>query len=75
MRRILKPLENAMLTVYVYNIHSLEVVAEISGTDTHVLIAKASGWTDLDDYAATFTPAFGINGGLIKSSTADILTI
>ena len=57
-----------MSTLYIYNVDTMDVVAthEIDSNckDQQAAINDIMFDYDQDQYAATFTPAFGFNGGL-----------
>jgi len=59
------------VTGYVYDVDTYNVVAEIVGSQTDV-----EGYVDAnygDDYALTYSPAFGFSGGLTDNDDKDII--
>jgi hypothetical protein len=62
------------MTMYVYDTDTLEVVAEITGCD-HAACEEvvADRFGDTDYFAATYTPAFGANDGLIQSYDCEMI--
>ena len=54
---------------YVYNLEDNEHVATISGSGNEACEAVFDDRFG-DDYGATYSPAFGINGGLVRNAKA-----
>ena len=61
-----------MITLYVYDTDTREVVAEISGA-TYAACEQvvSERYGDTDYYEATYTPAFGCNDGLIARADCE----
>ncbi len=60
---------------YIYNTDSFEVVAIITG-DSNADVENAAekmGYMGVDEYALTYTPAFGFQGGLIEIADPEII--
>lgn len=60
------------MKLYIYTTSDMHHVATITG-DTNAECERAAGDAyDLnDEYAATYTPAFGANGGLVENDDAE----
>lgn len=57
------------MTLYIYNADTKEVVETVTGENQDELAQYAEAGYDLrDEYAATFTPGFGANDGLIETT-------
>ena len=58
-----------MLTLYVYDVDTRRVVDEIVGPDNEACeaIAADRNYDSCDEYAYTYTPAFGTHDGLIHT--------
>ena len=52
-----------MLTYYVYSLETGRVVAVITGRSNAACERAAEAWSS-NDYAGTYSPAFGATGGL-----------
>jgi hypothetical protein len=58
---------------YIYNSETLEVVAIAKGNTNQECEEKAALYLGTDEYGATYTPAFGINEGLIENHNPEII--
>jgi hypothetical protein len=66
--------QNEILTLYVYDTATREVVAEISGeTNAACERVAADQYGDTDRFAATYSPAFGAADGLIATADCDAI--
>jgi hypothetical protein len=59
---------------YVYNVETNEVAAEIIG-EMRKIESYVNDNYDNDIFGLTFTPAFGVNDGLINTGHHDIIYI
>ncbi|HEY6541091.1 MAG TPA: hypothetical protein VIZ18_09145 [Ktedonobacteraceae bacterium] len=56
-----------METLWVYDLETKEVIAEIEGADNKACETIASKrWGDTDYFGWTYSPAFGVSDGLIQ---------
>lgn len=57
------------MKAYVYNVETKEVVVIISGETNEQCEAKANdmGYMGVDEYALTYSPAFGSVGGVVET--------
>jgi len=63
------------MKAYIYNVDTMEVRAVINGDTNEAIEEAADIFTATDNYALTYTPAFGMEGGLIDDPTADEITV
>ena len=61
------------MKLYVYDVETNEVIAIANGNSNQECEQKASLYLGVDEYAGTYTPAFGIAGGLIENAEAEML--
>jgi hypothetical protein len=62
------------MKLYIYNHENMEVVAIAKGIDNQTCESKAesAGYVG-DDYAWTYTPAFGYANGLVENLAAEVI--
>jgi hypothetical protein len=63
------------MNLYVYDADSSLHIATLRGEDQRALDAAAEWLYPGDEYAATYSPAWGFSGGLIASSEAEVIDI
>jgi hypothetical protein len=61
------------MKLYIYDAETMEVVAVFEGNSNQECEEKAGGYLQNEDYAATYTPAFGAVDGLIENDEAEEL--
>jgi hypothetical protein len=61
------------MKLYIYNIETMEVIATAEGDSNQECENKAAEYFENEDYAATYSPAFGFDGGLIENDEAEEL--
>lgn len=59
------------MKLYIYDLETMEVIAIANGETNDECEDKAFAYTN--DYGTTYTPAFGLSGGLVENANADIL--
>ena len=60
------------MKLYIYNTETMEVVATVERDTNKECEAIADGNYCTDEYAWTYTPSFGVNGGLIDTDCEEI---
>ncbi|MCP4339850.1 MAG: hypothetical protein GY799_13405 [Desulfobulbaceae bacterium] len=61
------------MKLYIYDAETNEVVATATGETNEDCENKAFNYLGVDEYAGTYTPAFGTANGLIENEEAEIL--
>ena len=61
------------MKLYIYDAESMEVVAIAEGNSNEECEDKAANYLGVDEYGATYSPAFGSVDGLIDNAAAEIL--
>ena len=56
---------------YIYEVESNEVVAIVNGETNEECEKKAFNYLGVDEYAGTYTPAFGSVDGLTENGDAE----
>ena len=59
------------MKLYIYDLDTMEVIAIADGEANQECENKAQPYTN--EYGTTYTPAFGMVGGLIDNNNAEIL--
>ena len=67
--------ELKMITFYVYRIEDMLHIATLIGETQKQCEDAFCDAYDTDDYAATYTPAFGLSSGLVENSLADEINL
>ena len=62
------------MKLFIYNVENMEVIVITEGNDNQECEEKAesAGYVG-DDYAWTYTPAFGFEDGLIENQDAETI--
>jgi hypothetical protein len=63
-----------MITGYVYNADTMELIAEITGEQIAIEDYVNTNY-DLDEYGLTYSPAFGCNDGLVDNGDAETINL
>lgn len=58
------------MKLYIYSVETMEIVAIATGESNEECEDKAAKYLGTDEYAGTYTPAFGTADGLINSKDA-----
>ena len=61
------------MKLYIYNVETMEVAAIAEGSDNQECEDKAFNYLGSDEYAGTYSPAFGAIDGLIENPAAEEL--
>ncbi len=61
------------MKLFIYNVETKEVVAIVNGETNEECEEKAFNYLGVDEYAGTYTPAFGTVDGLVESDDAEVI--
>jgi hypothetical protein len=62
-----------MTTLYVYDLENNDHVATITGADNAACETMANDTYGSNDYGWTYSPAFGMSGGLTENDDAEVI--
>ena len=63
------------MKLYIYSVADMQHVATVTGNTSAACDRAASAAYDLnEEYAATYTPAFGAGDGLVENDDAEQIT-